>query len=166
MASGEQTVWLSGAILTFLNKLLFPTLWLAALTGLVLGTLAQYGRISLAPGFRFLGVAVLAATGLLVWLTARLQRVGYRGRELVVANYWREEGIPFEQVEAAEPVWWYWRRMVRVRFRARTSFGWTVYYLPKWGFVRCFFQAPEEELRALLAADADAPSRGFSGEVH
>lgn len=146
-------MWLSGEILTVLNKLVFPIVWLAAVAGFPLWVLLETGRLSIAPSFRLFVAVVLIATGFLLWQAAHLQRVGYWGRELIVANYWREARIPFEQVAAVEPVWWYRRRMVRIRFSRQTPFGSTVYYLPKWGPIRCLFASPEEELRRLLASD-------------
>jgi hypothetical protein len=139
-------------MVTFLNKLLFPALWLGCLAGLVLAALLRNGHISIAPGFRFFAVVVVAATVFMLWITVRLQRVGYTGSNLVVANYWREARIPFKQVEAVEPVWWYRNRMVRIRFYAGTPFGSTVYYLPKWGGLRAMFTSPDEELRSILSA--------------
>jgi hypothetical protein len=67
----------------------------------------------------------------------------------------RQERIPFDQVEAVEPVWWYYRRMVRIRLRSTSSFGQVVYYIPKWAAFKCLWAAPEKELKSLLAADPD-----------
>lgn len=146
----QPAVWLSGAVLTLLNKLVFPAVWLAFLGGIVLGTLLKFGRISIASDFRFFIAVVLLATGFMLWMSARLERVGYAGRELIVSNYYREIRIRFDQIEAVEPVWWY-RPMVRIRFRSDTAFGQVVYYLPKWGFLRRFGRAPEKELQDLIA---------------
>jgi hypothetical protein len=154
VSSGRDTVWLSGAILTFLNKLLFPMLWFGGLGGLLLAVFAATGRIALAHGFEFIAVFVCGASIFIGWLTAHLQRVGYQGKDLVVANYWREARIPFQQIEAIEPVWWYWRRLVRIRFQCRTPFGSIVYYIPKWAAMRCFFEAPEERLKSIVWPDA------------
>ncbi len=85
----------------------------------------------------------------MVWLCFRVQKVGYAGRELVVSNYLRTERIPFDSIEAVEPVWWNYRRMVRIRLRTQTSFGQTVYYIPKWAAFKCMWVAPEKELREL-----------------
>jgi hypothetical protein len=144
-------VWLSGTVVTFLNKLLLPALWLGGLAGLVLAALIRNGHISIAPGFRFFALLVVAATVFMLWISARTQRVGYAGTDLVVANYWREARIPFKNVEAVESVWWYKNRMVRVRFSSATPFGTTVYYLPRWGGLRAMFSSPEEELRTILS---------------
>jgi hypothetical protein len=138
--------WLSGAVLTFLNKLVLPALWIAGLVGIPLWLFAKTGRISIASSFRFIVVFALIATALLSWLTAHLQGVGYCGRNLVVANYWREARIPFEHVESVEPVWWYRGRLVRIRFNRQTPFGSIVYYMPKWGPMRAMFEAPEKDL--------------------
>ncbi len=129
----DSPIWVSGTVVTFLNKLLFPALWLSLLAGLILAALIRNGHISIAPGFRWFAVLVVGATVFILWISARIQRVGYAGTDLVVANYWRETRVPFAQVEAVESVWWYRRRMVRVRFSPATPFGATVYYLPKWG---------------------------------
>jgi len=147
----DSPVWLSGTVVTFLNKLLFPALWLGVLAGLILAALIRNGHISIAPGFRWFAALVVAATVFMLWISARIQRVGYAGTDLVVANYWRETRVPFAQVEAVESVWWYRRRMVKVRFSPATPFGATVYYLPKWGGLRAMFSSPEEELRTILS---------------
>jgi hypothetical protein len=142
--------WLSGAILTFLNKLVFPALWLAGLVGIPLWVFATTGRISITSSFRFIVVFALIATVLLSWLTAHLQSVGYCGRNLVVRNYWREARISFEDVESVEPVWWYRGRLVRIRFHRQTPFGSIVYYMPKWGPLRAIFAEPEKDLREVI----------------
>ncbi len=145
-----RVFWFSGEVLTFLNKLAFPVLWFAMLIGIPLWVLATTGGILIASGFRFIVGFVLIATVPLSWLTAHLQRVGYCGRDLVVANYWREARIPFEDVEAVARVWWYRGRLVRIKFRRRTPFGSLVYYAPKWGPMRAMFNAPEKDLQRLI----------------
>lgn len=167
MDAVPPTVWLSGAILTALNKLILPTVWFAVLTGVVLWAIYTTGTLAVAPGFGILAVLVLLATVFAIWLTLRLQKVGYTGKWLVVSNYWREERVAFEDVEAVEPVWWYRGRMVRVRFQRQTPFGDTVYYLPKWGPIRCLWAAPDEELREILASAPSSPASdapGFDGD--
>lgn len=144
------TVWLSGVIQTFMSKLVMPVIGLAAVIGVPLWVYLTMGRISIRSDFQFIVWFALIATVLLAWLTAHLQLVGYRCRELVVANYWREARIPFEHIEAVEPVWWYKGRLVRIRFNRRTPFGSVVYYTPKWGPLRAMFSAPEEELRRVV----------------
>ena len=74
-----HTVWLSGAILTFLNKLVFPVAWFALLAGIPLWVYVTMGRIHIAPGFEFLVWFALIATVPLLWLTLHLQLVGYSG---------------------------------------------------------------------------------------
>ncbi len=151
-ASAEtQTIWISGAIQTFLNKLVMPVLWCAILIGVPAWVYATMGRTSIRSDFQFLVWLALAATVPLMWVTIHLQLVGYEGRELVVANYWREARIPFEAVRAVEPVWWYKGRLVRIRLKAKTPFGAVVYYMPKWGPLRAMFSSPEEELRRVIA---------------
>lgn len=145
-----RPVWLSGAVLTLLNKVVFPVLWLAFVAGVPIWVFVTYGRISIAGGFGFIVVFVLVSTVVMMWMTVHLQRVGYCGRELVIANYWREARVPFDQVAAVEPVWWYRSRLVRIRFNGTTPFGSWVYYLPKWGPLRGLFTKPEEELKQLL----------------
>lgn len=104
MEAEANPVWLSGAVLTLLNKIVLPIIWFGGLAGVVLWVISTTGRISVTPGFRLIVAFALIASGLLAWLTAHLQRVGYCGRSLIVANYWREDRIPFEHVEAVEPV--------------------------------------------------------------
>ena len=146
----ESTIWVSGAVVTFLNKLLFPPLWIGLNIGLLAWAYSLSDGISIAPDFRWLAALFVAATVFMLWFSVKLQRVGYAGRTLVVANYWREARIPFQQVAAVEPVWWYRRRLVRVRFNTRTPFGTWVYYLPKWGPMRFVMKPPDEELRNII----------------
>jgi hypothetical protein len=146
----EETQWLSGEFLTFLNKIVLPILWFAVLLGVPLWVLATIGQISVASGFRFIVAFFLIATVPLTWLTLHLQRVGYSGRTLVINNYLREAKISFEDVDAVEPVWWYRGRLVRIRFKRRTPFGSLVYYMPKWGPMRAMISQPERDLQRLI----------------
>ena len=155
-APGQPVAWLSGEIVTFLNKI-GGVLWLAAVVGALSGIFLKTGRVFIAPSFRPVMAFVFLATVFVLWLSMRVQRVGYTGRDLIVSNYLRQERIPFNQVEAVEPVWWYYRRMVRVRLRSHTSFGEVVYYIPKWAAFKCLWVAPEKELQKLLAMDPDLP---------
>lgn len=145
-----EPVWLSGAVLTFLNKVVFPVLWLAFVASVPLWVFVTYGRISIKGGFRLIVLFVLVNTVIMLWMAVRLERVGYCGRELIVANYRREARVPFDQVAAVESVWWYRSRLVRIRFDRTTPFGSSVYYLPKWGPLRGLFSKPEEELSRLI----------------
>jgi hypothetical protein len=154
-SAAPPVIWLSGAIVTLFNKI-GPILWLAAVVGALSGIMLKTGRFFIAPGFRPLIGFVFLATVFIFWLGMRIQRVGYSGRELIVSNYLREERIPFDWVEAVEPVWWNYRRMVRIRLRS-SSFGDVVYYIPKWAAFKCLWVAPEKELRELLAANVDLP---------
>lgn len=149
-ASAKPVTWLSGEVVTFLNKI-GPVIWLAMTAGVLSGVLLKTGRLFIAPSFRLFGAFFLLATVFIFWLSVRLQRVGHAGRDLIVSNYLRQERIPFDQVEAVEQVWWYYRRMVRIRLRSNTSFGQVVYYIPKWAAFKCLWVAPDKELRELLA---------------
>lgn len=156
----QPVAWLSGEIVTFFNKI-GAVLWLAGVAGVALALLGIFfktGHMFIVPAFRPLIAFVLLATAFIVWLGGRVQRVGYIGRALIVSNYLRQERIPFDQVEAAEPVWWYFRRMVRIRLRSHTSFGQVVYYIPKWAAFKCLWVAPEKELQDLLETNLDLPS--------
>jgi hypothetical protein len=152
-APAQPVTWLSGDIVTFFNKV-GPILWIAAVIGALSGILLKTGRFFVGPDYRLLMAFVFLSTIFMFWLSARIQRVGYAGRDLIISNYLRQERIPFEQVEAAEPVWWNYRRMVRVRFRTHTSFGYVVYYIPKWAAIKCFWVAPEKELQELLQTNS------------
>jgi len=149
--SGERTIWLSGEFITFLNKLVFPVVWLALICGVFISAIVKTGRISIASDFRLLVAVMLIGTVFMLWFSVRLQRVGYAGKELVISSYWREARIPFNQVEAVEPVWWYRGRVVQIQLRSESPFGQVVYYLPKWGFIRCLWSSPEKELRELMS---------------
>ena len=156
-APDAPIVWLSGVVQTFTSKVVMPTLWVAALVGLPLWVWATRGRISVRPDAQFIVWFALIATVPLAWFTWHLQLVGYRGRQLVVANFWREASIPFEDVKSVETVLWYRGRLVRIRFRRETPFGTMVYYMPKWGAWRAWFSNPEDELRAVLWEDLTRP---------
>jgi hypothetical protein len=158
----QPVIWLSGAIVTLINKV-GAILWTAAVVGALSGIFLKTGRVYIAPGFRPVIAFVLLATVFMLWLSARIQRVGYVKHDLIVSNYLRQECIPFDKVEAAEPVWWYYRRMVRVRLRSHTSFGQVVYYVPKWAAFRGLWVAPEKELQDLLAESRGLPSTYLEG---
>jgi len=145
----QPVTWLSGGIVTVFNKV-GPILWTAAVIGALSGILLKTGHFFVAADYRLLMAFIFLATVFMLWLGAKIQRVGYAGRDLIVSNYLRQERIPFDQVEAAEPVWWNYRRLVRVRFRTHTSFGYVVYYIPKWAAFKCLWIAPEKELQELL----------------
>ena len=155
-APAQPITWLSGEIVTFANKI-GPLIWLAVVVGALSGVVLKTGHLLITPAFRPLGAVFLLASVFLFWLSVRLQRVGYAGRDLIVSNYLRQERIPFNHVEAVEPVWWYYRRMVRIRLRSNTSFGEVVYYIPKWAAFKCLWVAPEKELRELMAISAESP---------
>ena len=152
--SNERTVWLSGEFTTFLNKLVFPVIWVAMILGALAATLFKTGQISIASDFRFIALAVLFGTGFMLWFSLRVQRVGYAGGNLVISNYWRESRIPFDEVEAVDPVWWYRGRVVRIQLRSKSPVGQVVYYLPKWGFVRCLWSSPDKEPKELISCFA------------
>lgn len=147
----ESVTWLSGPILTFFNKLILPAFWFCFVLGLPTWVLATTGHISVASDFYFVAGFTAVATVLLSWFTAHLQLVGYQGRYLLVANYWKKAVIPFQEVGAVESVWWYRGRLVRIRFTRPTPFGSVVYYLPRWAPFRGMFSSPEKELQSVLS---------------
>jgi hypothetical protein len=145
----EPVVWLSGAFVTAVNKI-GPIFWVAGAALAYADLFLKTGHLSFGGSLSPFLVVFFAGTIFMVWLCFRVQKVGYAGRELVVSNYLRTERIPFDSIEAVEPVWWNYRRMVRIRFRSNTSFGQVVYYIPKWAAFKCMWVAPEKELRELL----------------
>jgi hypothetical protein len=153
----DRTVWLSGTILTLLNKLVFPIVWLVFVGGTPVFVYLRTGHLGIAKGFEFIVAFALIASVLLAWLTVHIQGVGYANGELVVANYWREARIPFKQVVEVALPWWGRRQLVRIRFRSPTPFGETVYYIPKWAPVRALFGSPAEELRQAISSGDAAP---------
>jgi hypothetical protein len=153
-APEHPVTWLSGEIVTLLNKI-GAVIWLAGLTGVFSAVIFKTGRLSIVPAFRPLLAFILVGTVFIIWLSVRVQRVGYAGRDLIVSNYSRQERIPFSQVETVEPVWWYYRRMVRIRLRFDSSFGQVLYYIPKWAAIKCLWVEPEKELQDLLASSPD-----------
>jgi len=149
--TGEPRVrWLCGAIVTPLNMFVFPALWYSALLAVLIYSWVLSGRLPDVRKLGFVGVFVLAITAFITIVSARTKRIGVVDGQLVVSNYWRTVYVPFRQVEAVELVWWYWRRLVRVRFRSSTAFGEVVYYLPPWAAITCFFADPAENLRDLM----------------
>jgi hypothetical protein len=145
------TVWLSGRIQTFLNKVVFPIILLVVAAGLPLWVIATTGRLSIAREFYFVVAFALVASVLSVRLAGRIYTVGYAGRDLVLSDNGRETRIPFEQIESINRVWWYRGEMIRIVFRSGTPFGGSVYYLPKWGPLRWFSASPVRELRNIIA---------------
>jgi len=129
----------------------FPALWYSALVAGLIYLTIRFGHF---PDLRRLGVfgiALLALTVFIGWVSTRTKRVGVLDGQLVLSNYRRTIYVPFRQVEAVELVWWYWRRLVRVRLRGTTDFGTIVYYNPKWaGFVWPFVD-PAEKLREMIS---------------
>jgi hypothetical protein len=83
-----------------------PVLWWAALTGVPICVYISMGRISVRSDAQFIVWFALIATVPLTWFTVHLKLVGYQGRELVIANYWRGVRIPFEHVDAVQSAWW------------------------------------------------------------
>jgi hypothetical protein len=126
MNAGPGTVWLSGPILTPLNKYVLPAVWLGAAAAAPAWVYRTTGRLYLPPGFRWPAAVFLASTVFLLWFSSKLQRVGYCARELVVTGWAAEAQIPFELVESVDAPWWLKRQVVRIRFRDMTAFGDTV----------------------------------------
>ena len=67
-------VWLSGTILTFLNKVVFPTLWLTVMAWIPIWVFVTRGRISISPGFGFIVLFAVASTVVMMWMTVHLDR--------------------------------------------------------------------------------------------
>lgn len=143
--------WLSGAIVTPLNMFVFPFLWYAFLLTAVVFITLKSGHLPDVRKFGFYGVWLGAVTLFVLWQSSRTKRVGIAGGELVVSSYFREERIPFKQVAAVESVWWYWRRLVRIRFSPPSGFGETVYYIPKWAALVALYSNPANQLRLIIS---------------
>jgi hypothetical protein len=101
-ASDGRIHWLSGAIVTPLNMFVFPFLWYAFLLTAVVFITLKSGHLSDVRKFGVYGVWLGAVTLFVLWQSSRTKRVGIAGGELVVSSYFREERIPFKQVEAVE----------------------------------------------------------------
>lgn len=95
-AQSQPVTWLSGEIVTCFNKV-GPILWIAAVIGAFSGILLKTGHFLVSPDYRFLIAFMFVATVFMFWLSARIQRVGFAGRDLVISNYLRQERIPFDQ---------------------------------------------------------------------
>jgi hypothetical protein len=146
-----EPVWLSGKVQTFLNKFVFPAMWICVLVAVArpIYFITRQGFVT--RDFALFTVPFVVATAMMLRLSVRLQQVGYAGGHLIISNYRKEAWVPFRHVESVDSPWWYKRRMVRIRFREPTPFGSTIYYLPKWGSFRALFRSPDEELKKVLA---------------
>ena len=136
--------------MTPLNMFVFPYLWYAFLLAAVVFITLKSGHLPDIGKFGFYAVWLLAVTVFVFWQSSRTKRVGVAGGELVVSSYFREERIPFKQVEAVESVWWYWRRLVRIRFSPPSGFGETIYYIPKWAALVALYSNPANQLRLIM----------------
>lgn len=145
----ESTVWLSGEVATLANKLIIPTVWVAILAGVLLSVFVNISQLAMTRQFSVFALLGITFTGFMIWMSTRIQRVGYADGELIIASYLRDVRVPFRQVEAIEPVWWLRTRMVRIRFSEPNRFGRVVYYMPKWT-LGVSVTTPEQELRDVL----------------
>ena len=84
--SADPPVWLSGAILTFLNKMVFPIVWCPALLGILTAMVDRSGHLVAVRGWGSTYLFILTPTVGLLWLSSRFERVGYQGRELPVVQ--------------------------------------------------------------------------------
>jgi hypothetical protein len=138
---------------TPLNMFVFPMLWY----GLLLAAVAYYtvksGHLPDLGKLGFYGLWLLGVTVFVAWVSSRTRRVGIERGRLVVSTYLRETRIPFGQIEAVESVWWYWRRLVRVRFTGPSGFSEAIYYIPAWASLRFWYRDPVQELRRLITQD-------------
>ena len=137
--------------MTPLNMYVFPYLWYAFLLALVVLITVKSGHVPDVRKVGFYAVWLLAFTVFVAWLSNRTKRVGVAGGQLVVSNYFREQRIPFAQVAAVESVWWYWRRLVRIRFGPPSEFGETIYYIPKWAAMVALYSNPANQLRLIMS---------------
>jgi hypothetical protein len=147
------TRWLSGAIVTPLNMFVFPLLWFALILVALVYSTVNTGHLPNLRKLGFYGVWLLAVTVFVGWVSSRTRRVGIEPGRLVVSTYFREIRVPFGQIEAVESVWWYWRRLVRVRFTGPSGFSEAVYYIPPWASIRFWYRDPVQELRQLISRD-------------
>ncbi len=147
-------MWLSGRILTALNKVVFPILWILITVGLPAWVFARRGRVEVDPGFYGIIVAFALVSVFVYWFTWKVHWVGYSGRELVVADLSKQGRIPFEEIERITAPWYFKGQTVVIRFRRPTVFGQTIYYVPKWAPVRVFSRL-DRELRDVIWAGRD-----------
>lgn len=145
----DRPVWLSGPVLTALNKYVFP---LAGCAAIVVGSTIVVAKGGLPTGLILLLLVVLAIVGMLtIGFASRVQNVGYRGRQLLVGDRDEPIRIPFEQIESVDAAWWYRGALVVIRFRGDTEAGSVVYYVPKDSAFRTYFSHPERTLREIIA---------------
>lgn len=154
--------WLSGAIVTPLNMFVFPWLWYGTLLAVVAFLWVRFRHFPDLRSLGIFGIMLLAMTVFVAWVSSRTKRVGICDGRLVISNYRRTVFLDYREVEAVENVWWYWRRLVRLRFRAPTEFGEVVYYIPKWSGFMWLVTDPTQELRERIRDhDALAPWRAL-----
>jgi len=134
--------------LTFVYKILFPTLWGG---GFGLGT--AVGLRQGLPQAREMLIAWLVAMVMFFWTLIPLKVVSSDGCSLFVSNYLRSATIPLSDVADVRESRWLNIHRITIRFGRVTPFGWKITFMPTLDWL-AFFRGHlvTKELRALVAA--------------
>jgi hypothetical protein len=154
----RPSIWLCGEISTFIHKVVSPGIWFSVMA--YAGYAVVTGKVSQSLGTNLMfGIPILGTAIYIGWVTAHLQRVGHRGRMLLVANYWRRTEIPFEQIKSIRTGIFTSTRMVRIGFNQPTPFGSFVYYMPKWRLIQAIDGSVDQrDLQKLVDHELRRPS--------
>ncbi len=121
------------SLLTFFNKLVFPTVWLG---GFGLGTVLLL-RNPPRDGEHPLVLAAALVVGAIVFYRwgFSLKRVLARENGLLVSNYRREIFVPYEQISSVRENKLVNIRPITVQLRSATAFGSSFVFMPYTAFV-------------------------------
>ena len=141
--------------LTFIYKFIFTSLWSG---GFGVGTVAMF--LSSKPEvqatrWQFAAIWVVG-TAVIWWICARLKRVEFDGRTLIISNYRDDIQVPVGEIVDVKQNRLLNLRPVTLTFRKETLFGRTVTFMPRVSF-RLF---SEDEIVARLRSLASARSDG------
>jgi hypothetical protein len=136
---------------TFFYKYVFITLWSG---GFGLGTALGFIR---SDPQRWLFLVFWLAGTLFLWATwGRLKFVDLWDDKLYVSNLIRDARVPLSEIEAVWQAHWPNIRVIFVRFRVKTRFGRTIFFVPP---VRFRLFGDEDPIVAKLRAYAAGDRR-------
>jgi len=144
--------------MTFMDKSVFPTVWIAGFgAGTVVGFLKDSDASLVFP------VGWLFGTLLLLAFVAPLKRVQIDGADLVVSNYIKVVRIPLTEIEDVTENWLVNGHPVYVHFARQTPFGRRIVFVPKMRTFNLFHYRIVSELKQLSQQKGSHPANaGYS----
>lgn len=132
---------------TFVFKLLVPLVLMSLSIFLVLGLFAYSPQ---PPTDALIGTLLtIATTAFFCWWGARLKKVSVDDQNLYASNLIKEISIPISEIDALDAGHGGWP--VRVRLKAKSELGRTIYFLATWQPILFSETHPIlEELRQLM----------------